>query len=197
MADESGDPQQQSGAAQQSGAPLGEQQARDEQVVRKQRRAVFRVPAASLLTVPILLFGVTPIAFSAPGLQLLYLIPVAVVLWVVRVRTTATAEGLTVRTLTSSRSMRWDELSGLSITEKAAIRAVLTDGTPVPLPYVRLHHVPVLSLLSDGRIPDPSGALTSEAASADENSTNDAGADDTGRAVTAGDDTAGRPAATS
>nr|WP_221219715.1 PH domain-containing protein [Prauserella isguenensis] len=117
-----------------------------------------------MLTIPILLFCITPVAFTVPGLQLLYLIPVAVVAWVVRVRTVATPEGLSARTLTTSRSIPWDDLAGLSVTEKAAIRAALPDGTTVPLPYVRLHHVPVLSLLSDGRIPDPSGALADEGA---------------------------------
>ncbi|WP_253828999.1 PH domain-containing protein [Prauserella aidingensis] len=156
MADESGEPQQQ------SGTQVRERASRDEHVVRKQRRAVFRVPPVSLLTIPILLFCITPVAFTVPGLQLLYLIPVAVVVWVVRVRTVATPEGLTARTLTTSRSIPWDDLSGLSVTEKAAIRAALPDGTTAALPYVRLHHVPVLSLLSDGRIPDPSGALAGD-----------------------------------
>lgn len=130
--------------------------------MRKQRRAVFRVPPVSLLTIPLLLFCITPVAFTVPGLQVLYLIPVAIVVWVVRVRTVATPEGLTARTLTASRSIPWDDLAGLSVTEKAAIRAALPDGTTTPLPYVRLHHVPVLSLLSGGRIPDPSGALAGD-----------------------------------
>ncbi|GAA1241022.1 PH domain-containing protein [Prauserella halophila] len=184
MADESGEPQQQSGIR------VRERQARDEQVVRKQRRAVFRVPSVSLLTIPILLFCITPIAFSVPGLQLLYLIPVAVVVWVLRVRTIATSEGLTARALTTTRSIPWDDLSGLSVTEKAAIRAALTDGTTVALPYVRLHHVPVLSLLSDGRIPDPSGALAGDMTS-DSPATADSGA--TADSHTESDDTT-RPA---
>lgn len=156
VADESGEPQQQ------SGAQAREHAVRDEHVVRKQRRAVFRVPPVSLLTIPILLFCITPVAFSVPGLQLLYVIPVAVIAWVLRVRTTATPEGLTARTPTATRFIPWDELSGLSVTEKAAVRAALTDGTTVVLPYVRLHHVPVLSLLSNGRVPDPSGVLAGD-----------------------------------
>ncbi|OLT46251.1 hypothetical protein BJF85_17720 [Saccharomonospora sp. CUA-673] len=157
MADESGQTQEQ---------PVTDRRdEQDEPVVRKQRRAVFRIPLASLITLPLLLFCITPLAFTAPGMQALYLLPVALTVWVVRVRTVVTPEGMWAYTLTSSRHIPWDELSSLAVTKKARIRAVVTGASgeeTVSLPHARLHHVPVLSLLSNGRVPDPSGALSTD-----------------------------------
>ncbi|WP_307832044.1 PH domain-containing protein [Prauserella cavernicola] len=130
------------------------------------KRAIFRVPPTSLLTVLILLFCITPAAFAAPGLQVLYLIPIGVIVWVVRFRTTATREGLTVRTILHTQTLRWNEIKGLAITPKSKVRAVLPDDTQVALPCVRTRHVPVLSLVSEGLVADPSGVLNG---SADEN----------------------------
>ncbi|MFC4000577.1 PH domain-containing protein [Prauserella oleivorans] len=124
--------------------------------------AVFRIPATALLSVIILLFCVTPAAFALPGLQVLYLIPIGVTVWVIRTRTTATAEGLTVRTVFTTRTLPWSALKGLAITPKSKVQAVLSDGGKVALPAVRTRHLPVLSLVSGGRIADPSGVLTGE-----------------------------------
>ncbi len=123
------------------------------------RRAVFRTPAPALLVVFLLLVGMLPVAFALPGLQLLLLIPLGLGLWVVRNRTTATREGLSVRTVSGTRELPWDGIRGLSLTPKSSVGAVLVDGTTVPLPGVRTRHLPVLALVSEGRLPDPSGVL--------------------------------------
>ncbi|PXY28311.1 hypothetical protein BAY60_11105 [Prauserella muralis] len=126
------------------------------------RRAVFRVPGTALLTIIILLFCITPAAFALPGLQALYLIPIGLTVWIIRTRTTATREGLTVRTMFGTRELPWEALSGLAITPKSKVQAVLADGGKVTLPTVRTRHLPVLSLVSEGRVPDPSGVLAEE-----------------------------------
>ncbi|HET6705765.1 MAG TPA: PH domain-containing protein, partial [Amycolatopsis sp.] len=41
-------------------------------------------------------------------------------------------------------------------------QAVLQDDTKVPLPTVRTRHLPVLSLVSEGLVADPSGVLAAE-----------------------------------
>ncbi|TKG71939.1 PH domain-containing protein [Prauserella endophytica] len=123
------------------------------------RRAVFRVPPTALLTIPILLFCVTPAAFAAPGLQALYILPIAVIVLVAGYRTTATRQGLAVRSLFQTRELAWSDLKGLAITPKSKVQAVLNDGTKVALPSVRTRHIPVLSLVSEGTIADPSGVL--------------------------------------
>ncbi|MEU3271613.1 PH domain-containing protein [Saccharomonospora sp. NPDC006951] len=127
--------------------------------VNEGKKAIFRIPATSLLTIVILLFCITPAAFAAPGLQALYLFPIALTVWIVRIRTTATSAGLTVRTVFGTRELPWTSLKALAITRKSRVEAVLTDGSRVRLPTVRTRHLPVLSLVSDGLVSDPSGVL--------------------------------------
>ena len=128
---------------------------------RKAKRAVIRTPpGAALVAIFLLTFGMTPIAWTVPGLLVLYVIPAALLYWVLRLRTTATPEGLDVRALFERRQLAWDELRGLSIGKRGRISAVTTDGTTVALPAVRSHNLPALSLISGGRLPDPSGLTT-------------------------------------
>lgn len=123
------------------------------------KRAIIRVPGIAMLAVALLLVCVTPAAFAGPGLLALYVIPLGLAVWIARTRTVATARGITVRTVLRKREFSWDEIKGLSLTSRSKVHAVLTDGTTVPLPTVRTRHVPVLSLVSEGRLPDPSGVL--------------------------------------
>ncbi|GLZ41681.1 hypothetical protein Acsp05_53050 [Actinokineospora sp. NBRC 105648] len=97
----------------------------------------------------------TPLAFGAPGLYAVYVIPIAATAWVLRVRTTADAEGLVVRQVFSSRRLPWTALKGLRLTKRAGVRAVLDDDTEVALPSVRVRHLPALALVSGGRLDDP------------------------------------------
>lgn len=126
------------------------------------RRAVFRIPLIALLAVLILFACVLPVAGALPGLQVLLLIPVALAVWIIRMRTTATRQGLHVRTVFSSRHLSWDTLQGLAITPRSQVQAVLADGSTIALPAVRTRHLPVLALVSQGRIADPSGVLDQE-----------------------------------
>ncbi|EHR49546.1 Protein of unknown function (DUF2581) [Saccharomonospora marina XMU15] len=123
------------------------------------RRAIFRVPGTAMIAV-LLLFGcVFPAATAIPALLPLLLIPIGLAWWVARTRTTATRDGITVRTLFGTKELPWEALRGLSITPKSKIEAVLADGSKIALPTVRTRHLPVLSLVSEGRLPDPSGLL--------------------------------------
>ncbi|WP_245976374.1 PH domain-containing protein [Amycolatopsis palatopharyngis] len=121
------------------------------------RKAIFRIPATAMLAVAFLTICVTPAAFALPGLQALYLVPIALAVWVIRTRTTATTEGLTVRTVFGERELPWSELRGLAMKKGAKVKAVTVDGTEVALPAVRARHLPVLSLVSGGTVPDPTG----------------------------------------
>ncbi|QFU87136.1 PH domain-containing protein [Amycolatopsis sp. YIM 10] len=125
-------------------------------------KAIFRVPGTALLAVLFLAVCVTPVAFALPGLQALYLIPLGIGAWVIRTRTTADADGITVRTLLGRRVLPWESLKGFTLTEKSKVIAVLGDDTKVALPAVRTRHLPVLSLVSGGRLDDPSGQLADE-----------------------------------
>ena len=115
-------------------------------------RAVFRIPPLTILGAVLLAVCATPVAFGAPWFWLVYLLPVAVVLWVLRVRTTVDEEGLTVRRLVGSRRVRWSEIRSLHLRDKGGVRAVLTDGAELPLPSVRVRDLPQLAAASGGHL---------------------------------------------
>ena len=123
----------------------------------KAKRAVFRIPGAAILAIGLFTFGLTPVAWTVPGMLALYAIPVALLYWVLRVRTTATPEGLTVRTLFGRGEVSWSDLKGVTVTNKGKVYAVTTAGAEMLLPTVRSNNIPALSLISDGRLPDPTG----------------------------------------
>lgn len=127
------------------------------------RKAVFKIPSTAYLAIALLTVCVTPIALGEiNGLQWLYIFPVVLFVFVLRTRTTATREGLEVRTMFGRRDLPWSALKALVITDKARVRAVLGDDTRITLPTVRTRHLPVLALVSEGKIKDPSGVLSDE-----------------------------------
>ncbi|WP_277669597.1 PH domain-containing protein [Saccharomonospora viridis] len=178
----------------------------DQSTGTRGKRAVFRIPGTALIGVLMLFMCMFPLAATLPYLLVLLLVPIVLAVWVVRTRTEATEQGLIVRTLRGTRKLAWDSIKGFTITPKSAVVAVLHDDTTVPLPSVRTRHLPVLSLVSDGRVPDPSGLLDQpddedesaggadghsdedpadsgkdSAGNPDNGSQNDSGEDDTGR----------------
>ncbi|GGS52260.1 PH domain-containing protein [Actinokineospora fastidiosa] len=121
-------------------------------------RLVFRVPQVSILAALLVAVCVTPMAIALPVLALLYVFPVAAIVWIARTRTVADATGLTVRRVAGGASLPWDDLKGLLLMPKGKVVAVRTDDSRVPLPSVRPRHLPALSLISGGRIKDPTVA---------------------------------------
>jgi hypothetical protein len=115
-------------------------------------RAVFRIPPLTILGAVLLAVCATPVAFGAPWFWLVYLLPVAVVVWVLRVRTTVDEEALTVRRLVGSRRVPWSEIRSLHLRDKGGVRAVLADGAELPLPSVRVRDLPQLAAASGGRL---------------------------------------------
>lgn len=128
--------------------PDGEQTAR-------RPKAIFKMPRTAILAAVFAMFCGAPFALSAPWTLTVYLLPIGFIVWVVRTSTTADSTGLHVRTVTSARSVAWSELKGIAIGENSKARAVLTDGSEVKLPSVRTRHLPLLSLVSGGIVPDP------------------------------------------
>ena len=115
-------------------------------------RAVFRIPPLAILGAVLLAVCATPAAFGAPWFWLVYLLPVAVVVWVLRVRTVVDRDGLTVRRLVGSRRVPWSEIRSLHLRDKGGVRAVLTDGAELPLPSVRVRDLPQLAAASGGHL---------------------------------------------
>lgn len=132
------------------------------------QRAVFRIPPYALGAVVMLGLCVTPIAFAASGLQLIYLVPVGLAWWLLRTRTEVDADGIRVRRMFSSRRLAWADVAGLRLRESAWVRAVRRDGDQVALPAVRVSDLPVLALVSGGRLADPIGGGEADSGRGDE-----------------------------
>ncbi|HVV09865.1 PH domain-containing protein [Amycolatopsis sp.] len=126
----------------------------------KRRKAVFRIPLIALIAIFGAMVCMAPAAFAdVPGLWAMYVIPLGLIVFVIRTRTVATPEGLAIRTMFGHRELPWEALKGFSISKRAKVQAVLADESRVPLPTVRARHLPVLSLVSNGRVPDPTGLV--------------------------------------
>jgi hypothetical protein len=125
-------------------------------------RLLFRVPATAVLAALLLAVAAVPFAFGAPGFYVIFLVPIGLIVWVLRYRTTADAAGLTVRRVLTRRALPWSSLKGLRLTKRAGVRAVLTDDTEVALPAVRTRHLPALALVSGGRLNDPLASLSED-----------------------------------
>lgn len=110
-----------------------------------------------LLVAVFLAVCVTPVAFGAPFLWLVYLVPVGVVAWVLVTRTTVTTEAVTVRRWNGTRRVPWDSITSLRLQDTTRVAAVLEDGAELPLPSVGVRDLPRLAAASGGRITDPSG----------------------------------------
>lgn len=130
------------------------------------KRIVFRVPAVGTLAALLLGACATPVAVTLPYGWLLYLVPLAIIVFVVRTRTIADADGLVARTFFGRTAVPWSELRSLRVQEKSWVRAVLDGGREVMLPAVRTGSLPLLSQVSGGIVPDPSAPA--ESATTDE-----------------------------
>lgn len=116
---------------------------------------MFRTPSVSVLAALLLALCATPFAVGAPGFALIYLVPLGLIVWVLRTRTIADADGLAVRRVFTKRSLPWSSLKGLRLTKRAGVHAVLSDDSEVTLPAVRTRHLTALALVSGGRLDDP------------------------------------------
>ncbi|MDX8145539.1 PH domain-containing protein [Lentzea sp. BCCO 10_0061] len=119
------------------------------------KKLVFRIPATALLAAGLIAICVTPVAWLAPGLQALYVLPLGYAYWVVRNRTTVTEDELVARGVFGTTTVKWAELKSIRLVQKGWLKAVKDDDSEVTLPAVRFMHLPALSLISGGRVPDP------------------------------------------
>jgi len=118
-------------------------------------RAVFRISPLVVFFAVALAVCATPVAFGAPYLWLIYLVPVAIVVWTLRTRTVVDPDGLRVRRLAGGRRVPWDAVSGLRVDRRRAVHAVLADGGEVALPAVHARDLHRVAVASGGRLPDP------------------------------------------
>ena len=112
-----------------------------------------RLPLTALIGVLGLIVCMTPVAFGAPGLQVLYLVPLILAYWVVRTRTVVGPETLVTYRAWGSQRFTWSDLAGLRVDERSRVWAVQHSGEEVRLPAVRARHIPMLAAISGGRLP--------------------------------------------
>ena len=85
----------------------------------------------------------------------LLVIPVLLSALIVRLRTVADGQGVTVRTLLGSQSVRWEDIDGLRFNRGSWARAQLKSGAELRLPAVTFATLPQLTEASAGRVPNP------------------------------------------
>ena len=126
-------------------------------------RAVFRISPLVVLVALTFAVCATPVAFAEPFFWLIYLVPVGIIVWTLRVRTVADPETVAVRRLVGGRSVPWNEIASVHLGRartpaSARVSAVLTDGSELALPAVHLRDLPRLAAASGGRLPDPTAS---------------------------------------
>ena len=92
-----------------------------------------------------------------PWTAVLLLIPLALSVLIVRLRTVADQDTVTARSLLGSTTMRWEDIDGLGFVRSSWARAHLKDGSDVRLPAVTFATLPLLTEASGGRVPNPYG----------------------------------------
>jgi hypothetical protein len=123
--------------------------------------ATFRIPQLNLLALIAVGVCAIPVAFGAPWFWLIYLIPLAIAAWVVRARTTAAPDGVVARGVVRTTRVPWADITALRLRSswtRSRVSAVLSNGSELPLPAVRVRDLPLLAAASGGRLPDPSAA---------------------------------------
>ena len=122
---------------------------------RLPRRLVFKPPMISLVVLAFLVVCESTVALALPYFWLLYLIPLAGAVWVLRTRTVVDAQTVVVRRVFTRKALPWSGITSLRLRDRRWVAAVLTDKSEVVLPEVRARHIPVLALITGGRIADP------------------------------------------
>jgi hypothetical protein len=123
-------------------------------------RAIFRISPLVVLVALTLAVCATPVAFAAPFLWLVYLVPLGIIGWTLRVRTVVDPETVAVRRLVGSRRVPWSEITSVHLRRTrnpgtARVSAVLSDGSELALPAVHVRDLPRLAAVSGGHLPDP------------------------------------------
>lgn len=120
------------------------------------KRLVFRVPGTAYVAVLFFVMCASSVALVSRWFALIYLVPLAMAFWIMRTRTEVDADRIVVRRVLTRTTLPWSKVKSLRLSEKGWVRAVRTDsGAEIALPTVRTRHLPALSLISGGRISDP------------------------------------------
>jgi Bacterial PH domain len=103
--------------------------------------------------------GLLAVVLAAPLTAPLLVIPVMASVFIVRLRTVADTQTVTVRTLLGSRTIDWADIKGLRFMKGSWAHAELSSGEDVRLPAVTFSTLPLLADVSGGRVPNPYGSV--------------------------------------
>lgn len=122
-------------------------------------RAVLQVARPALLAVFVVLLTTVPLVSAAPWLFFWTpVLPILAGVWVLRARTVADGQGITIRSLTRTTDTPWGEVDGVRFPRRGWGRLVRLDGSETPMTGVGFSDLRVLSQASGGRVPDPFAA---------------------------------------
>lgn len=93
----------------------------------------FRPDRTLLAVVVILLLGALPLGLTSPFLAPVFLFPVAALVWVLRARVVAAADGLEVCNGLGTHRFRWPDVAGFDIPRRGPVLLQPTTGRPVRL----------------------------------------------------------------
>jgi Bacterial PH domain len=118
---------------------------------------VIKVSPIAHLAVGFATLGLLVPVLAWPPSAPLLVIPVVLSALIIRLRTVADSQGVTVRTLLDSQTVRWDDIDGLRFHRGSWARAQLKNGKELRLPAVTFATLPLLTEASSGRVPNPYG----------------------------------------
>lgn len=116
---------------------------------------VFRINRVAYFTVPMVALMVILLMGASLWFAFGFVVPVALYLWIRRLRTVVNEDGLTAVGGLSTTEIPWSDIAGLQFPRWSPVRAVLTNGKRVRLPAIGFRDLPALNVVSKGRIPDP------------------------------------------
>jgi hypothetical protein len=116
---------------------------------------VIKISPIAHLAVGFLTLGLLIPVLAWPLSTPLLLIPVLLSALIIRLRTVADDQGVTVRNLMGSQTVGWDDIDGLRFHRGSWGRAKLKSGTELRLPAVTFATLPQLTAVSSGRVPNP------------------------------------------
>jgi Bacterial PH domain len=116
---------------------------------------VIRISPIAHIAVGFFTLGLLVLVLTWPATAVLLAIPVLLSALIVRLRTVADTDTVTVRTLLGSRTVGWGDIEGLRFVKGSWARAQLTTGEDLRLPAVTFSTLPQLAEVSGGRLPNP------------------------------------------
>ena len=115
-----------------------------------------RYPRTAYLVAGLLAVCVTPMV-QHPLLALVYLLPLAAVLYIARAGTIVDSTGVTARAMLGAERIPWSDIEGLRVGARGEVYALVGNGEQIRLPAARMSDVPKLSAASEAATSPASG----------------------------------------